>query len=116
MTLTTNHRKALFDALAPLAGEEATEAMLRGYPMCEGDELVTKEVLRSELAEFRTEFKGELAEFRTEFTGEVAALRTEFSNELHDRLRSQTQWMVGTMVAMFGSLVATGGLLVAVTG
>ena len=109
--------------LAPLAGEEATEAMLAEFPATENDELVTKQFLRAELAEVRTESAGlraefaglraEFAELRTELKGDVAGLRNELTSEFHDRLRSQTQWIVATMIGLFGTMIAIGGLLVA---
>ena len=102
MPLTTKNRTALFEALAPLAGEEATEAMLAEFPATENDELVTKQFLRAELAELRSELKGD-----------VAGLRNELTSEFHDRLRSQTQWIVATMIGLFGTMIAIGGLLAA---
>jgi hypothetical protein len=52
-------------------------------PTRDGDELVTKDFLRAELAEFRTE----MAEFRAEVT---------------DRFRQQTIWMSSLMTALVG--------------
>ena len=58
--------------------------MLSDHPTTEGDELVTKQFLRAELAE----------------------LRTELRTELHERLAAQTRWMVATMLTSVGLSLA----------
>jgi hypothetical protein len=69
--------------LSRVIGEEEADALLAEFPTRDGDELVTKDFLRAELAETRTE----LAEFRAEVT---------------DRFRQQTIWMSSLMTALVG--------------
>jgi hypothetical protein len=53
--LSTKHRSSIYQSLSPLIGEEEAEALLSQFPAREGDELVTKQFLRAEMAEqFRT--------------------------------------------------------------
>jgi hypothetical protein len=70
-----------------MLGEEEAEALLSQFPARELDEPVTKEFVRAEIAGMRAEL------------GEMRA-------ELYDRLRQQTMWMVGALVAGMG--VASG--------
>ncbi|MDQ2649245.1 MAG: hypothetical protein M3Z03_06810 [Actinomycetota bacterium] len=51
MTLTQKHRSSIYTTLSPILGEEEAEALLGEFPASEGDELVTKDFLRAELAE-----------------------------------------------------------------
>ena len=53
MALSTKHRLALYEHFRPQVGEEVTEALLAEFPARDGDELVTKDHLRAELAEVR---------------------------------------------------------------
>lgn len=55
MTLTQKHRSTIYEGLRPIVGEDAAEALMAEFPAAEHDELVTKESLRAELAELRTE-------------------------------------------------------------
>ena len=55
MALSTKHRLALYEHFRPQVGDEVTEALLAEFPARDGDDLVTKEFLRAELAELRTE-------------------------------------------------------------
>lgn len=59
-----------------LIGEEEADALLAEFPTRDGDELVTKDFLRAELAEFRA--------------------------EVNDRFRQQTIWMSSLMTALVG--------------
>jgi len=97
MTLTAKHRNSIYRTLAPLIGEEETEALLSEFPARDLDEPVTKEFLRAELADFRAEFAG--------LRGEFAGLRGEFAaheGRINDRLRQQTIWMSGLMTTLVG--------------
>jgi hypothetical protein len=67
--LSTKHRSSLYHSLTPLVGAEEADALLNEFPANEGDELVTKQVLRAELAELRV--------------------------EVHDGFRRQTAWTIG---------------------
>ncbi len=55
MALSQKHRSVLFEYLSTRVGEEVTEALMAEFPARDGDELVTKEFLRAEMAELRTE-------------------------------------------------------------
>lgn len=58
MALSQKHRTALYAHFLPTVGEEVTEALLAEFPARDGDDLVTKEFLRAELAELRAEMAG----------------------------------------------------------
>ena len=83
MALSTRHRASIYRSLAPLLGDEEADAMVAEFPAREGDELVTRDILRAELAEFRSD----MAEFRT---------------DMADRFRRQTVWTTSTMIAGLG--------------
>lgn len=92
MTLDARQRSSLYQKLAPLIGEDDANAMMSNFPETEAKELVTKEFLRAELAEVRTE---------------ISAL----DSKMADRFQKQTAWMVATMVAMtaiFSAIVNLG--------
>ena len=55
MALSQKHRNALYAHFLPTVGEEVTEALLSEFPARDGDDLVTKEFLRAEMAELRVE-------------------------------------------------------------
>ena len=73
------------------------------FPSVEADELVTKQFLRAELAELRTE----MAALESGLRGEMADLRTE----MVERFRQQTIVMVGLVgsaVAVLGTMMQLG--------
>jgi hypothetical protein len=80
VALSEKHRSSIYLTLAPMLGEEEAEALLSQFPARELDEPVTKEFVRAEIAGVRA--------------------------ELHERLRQQTAWMAGALVAGMG--VASG--------
>ncbi len=55
MALSQKHRSVLFDHFSPLVGEDVAEALMAEFPGREGQEPVTKDFLRAELAELRTD-------------------------------------------------------------
>ncbi len=55
MALSQKHRTALYAHFLPTVGEEVTEALLSEFPARDGDEPVTQDILRAELAELRVE-------------------------------------------------------------
>ena len=85
MALSTRHRASIYRSLAPQLGDEEADAMVAEFPAREGDELVTRDVLRAELAEFRS--------------------------DMADRFRRQTVWTTSTMIAGLGlaALIARAG-------
>ncbi len=84
MILTQKQRSSIYSGLAPVIGEEKAEAVLSQFPSTAGEEPVTRDALRAELAEFRE------------------AMRTELHVELghmHDQMRQMAMWMVGATIA-----------------
>jgi hypothetical protein len=75
MALSQKHRNVLFDFLSPRVGEETAEALMAEFPAAEGKELVTKEFLRAELAELRTEVHDEIGSLRAD----TAALKSDLT-------------------------------------
>lgn len=59
MALSQKHRSTIYQRLEPILGEEEAEALLGQFPAHELDELVTKDLLHSEIAGLRAEI-GEL--------------------------------------------------------
>ena len=55
MTLTTKQRSSIYRKLVPILGEDDADALMTEFPAAEHDQLVTREHLRAELAELRTE-------------------------------------------------------------
>ncbi len=120
MALSEKHRSSIYLTLAPMLGEEEAEALLSQFPARELDQPVTKEFvraeisgLRAEMADMKAELRGEISGLRTDLGTEIsdgeAGLRGDISAlraELHDRLRQQTVWMAGALIAGMG--VASG--------
>lgn len=65
--------------------EDNANALMSEFPSVEADELVTKQFLRAELAELRTEMHDEIGGLRTELRGEVGSLRTEMAERFHQQ-------------------------------
>lgn len=80
--------------------EQAVQELLSHFPARDVEEPVTKDHLRAEMADLRTELRGEMAELRTELRTEMAELRTEMER----MVRSFQAWTIGA-VASVGSLV-----------
>ncbi|MDZ7732545.1 MAG: hypothetical protein U5R31_05000 [Acidimicrobiia bacterium] len=89
MALSEKSRTTMYTTFAELLGEEVAAEMMSQYPATEGDELVTRQFLRAELAELRTEF--------------------------HIDLRRQTQWITGVVVsALIGGMAVSAAVASAV--
>jgi hypothetical protein len=128
VALSEKHRSTLYQGLVDLIpDEQAVEEMLSYFPARDVEEPVTKDYLRAEMAELRTELRGEMAELRTELRGEMALLRTDIHREmaelraelrgemaeLRTELRTEMERMMRTMQAwMIGTAVSVGGLVV----
>ena len=72
------------------------------FPSIEADELVTRQFLRAELAELRSELRTELFALRSELTGEIAEGRRDTLSlraDIADRLRPQTIWTASGFAA-----------------
>lgn len=74
MPLTEKHRNEIYRHLAPQWGEEVTQAFLSQFPARDGDEPVTRDFVRAELAELRGELRGELHQLGSRLAGLVVAV------------------------------------------
>jgi hypothetical protein len=95
MALSTKHRLALYEHFVPQVGDEVTEALLAEFPAHDGDELVTRDHLRAELAEVRKD----MAEMRTEM------------HQLSDAANRRMATLVLTTLAV---LLTAGGIMTSV--
>jgi hypothetical protein len=77
MALSQKHRIVLYEHFAPQLGEDVTEALLAELPSHDGEELVTKDSLRAELAE-------QIGAVGKDLGGEISSLSTEM-HRLHDQ-------------------------------
>ena len=108
MTLSERSRSALYRGLAAIIDDqEAVQEMLSQFPSRDVDEYVTKDFLRAEMTEFRSEMRSDMAALRSEMRSDMAALRLE----LHTELRRQLVWTISTMIALAGSMIATVALI-----
>ena len=57
MALDARSRSSIYQNLVPILGEHDANLLMSELPSIEADELVTKQFLRAELAEFRAEMK-----------------------------------------------------------
>lgn len=100
MAMLEKHRSSIYRSLVPILGEEETQAMLSEFPASDGDEPVTRDHLRAELALTREQLRGEVGELRTE----MAELRVE----MHALANRSTVWLSGTIFAAAGLVIAFG--------
>jgi len=56
--------------------------MLSFFPARDVEEPVSKEFLRAEIADLRTELKSDIADLRTELKSDIADLRTELKGDM----------------------------------
>ena len=82
MPLTNKHRSSIYRRLVPVLGDEETEALLSQFPARDDDEPISREFLRAEVADLRTELHTEMAGLRTELHDKVTDLRTELHTEM----------------------------------
>ena len=80
MTLSQKHRSTIHQRLEPILGEEEAEALLAQFPASEFDQLATREFIRAEIAELRS--------------------------EMHQRLNRMFFAIMGAMVGLAGLVVA----------
>jgi len=83
VALKERHRSSIYQTLAPMLGEEEAEALLSQFPARDLDEPVTKEFVRAEIADLRT--------------------------EMHDEFRRMTTWLIGTMIT---TMLGAAGLVI----
>ena len=99
MALDARSRSSTYQNLVPILGEHDANLLMSEFPSVEADELVTKQFLRAELAELRSELRAEMGELRSE-------LRIELAQALH----RQTV-MLGSALAGATALLAAIGTL-----
>lgn len=58
MPLTEEHRNEIYRHLVPQWGEEVTEGFLSQFPATEGEQPVSRDFVRAELAELRGDLHG----------------------------------------------------------
>ena len=80
MALDARHRSSIYNKLVPLLGEDDANVLMSEFPSVEADELVTKQFLRAEMAELRT--------------------------EMVEHFHQQTVWLGGAIAAATGVLAA----------
>lgn len=96
MVLDARHHASIYNKLVPVLGDDDTNALMTNIPTAEGDELVTRLMLRAQTAEIR----GEIAEVRVEVAGLRGELKTDIAElraDMNDRFRRQTVWTTSTM-------------------
>lgn len=91
MALSEKLRSSIFRSLSPVIGEEETAAVLSHFPANDMQEPATKDhvlletaVIRSEMADLRTELQTGLAELRTDLNTGLAEVRAELNTGLAD--------------------------------
>lgn len=82
MALDARTRSSIYTKLVPVLGDTDANALMSEFPSLDADELVTKQFLRAEMAELRTELAG--------------------------RLHQQTLWLGGAIGATTALLAAIG--------
>ena len=73
MALDARSRASIYEALAPLIGEENANTLMTEFPSVEADELVTKQFLRAELAGLRTELVERMHQQTVRLAGALGA-------------------------------------------
>jgi hypothetical protein len=105
VAISEKSRSSLYQALSPIAGEEAVGEMLSYFPSRDIDEPVTKEFLRAEMATLRAEF----ADLRAGFA--------ELEGGIHAEANRMLVWLIGTMIAVVGlGVTVTVGVMVVLAG
>lgn len=96
MVLDARHRSSIYQKLVPLLGDDDANALMSEFPSYDGDELVTKQFLRAELALTRGELRSELAELRSD----MSALETRLTVRLGAAIAASTSILL-TAFALF---------------
>jgi hypothetical protein len=111
MALDARHRSSLYQKFVPLLGDDDANALMSEFPALEADELVTKQFLRAELAELRTDLRGEMHTGITGLRDEMHDLGTglrreiaELRVEMERKFNHQTVWLGGIAIAGFSLL------------
>jgi hypothetical protein len=96
MALSEKHRSSIYQGLLQFLGEEEAQALLSQFPARDLDEPVTKEFVRAEIADLRSEMHQGFGGIRA---------------EMSERLREQTMWMAGSLVTGIGVAVGLASAL-----
>ena len=99
MALDARTRSSIYQKLVPILGDDDANALMSEFPSYDGDELVTKQFLRAELALTKGELRAELAEVR----GGLAEVRTEMA-ALENRLTIRLGGAIGAATTILGTL------------
>jgi hypothetical protein len=97
-------RRALFEGLAGLLGEERAATMMELLPPVGWGDVMRQAdgvALRAEMAELRSELRAEMAELRSELRGEMAELRSELRGEMAE-LRGEMAELRGELARLEG--------------
>ena len=93
MTMSEESRHRLYRRLEDVLGPEEAATLMEHVPPVSASELVTSDVLRGEMALFRSEFRAEFAEFRTEMRTEWAEFRAGMQQDFAEfRAEMRTEW------------------------
>ncbi len=127
MALDARSRSSIYGKLVPVLGEDDANRLMSEFPSIEADELVTKQFLRAEMAELRSDLRTEMVELRSELRAEMAELRTEMAElrtdlhaetaerrtdmaelriEMAERFHQQTVWLGGGLAGATALLLA----------
>jgi hypothetical protein len=82
MVLDAHHQSSIYQKLVALFGDDDANALMSEFPLHDGDELITKQFLRAELAATRNDLRTELAATTSELRTELAATTSELRTEL----------------------------------
>jgi hypothetical protein len=82
MVLDAHHQSSIYQKLVALFGDDDANALMSEFPLHDGDELITKQFLRAELAATRNDLRTELAATTSELRTELAATTSELRSEL----------------------------------
>ena len=66
MVLDARHRSEIYQVFVPLMGVDNANALMSEFRSYDGEELVTKEFLRAELALTKGELRAEIADLRVD--------------------------------------------------
>ena len=106
MALDARHRTSIYQKLVPILGDDDCNALMTEFPSIEADELVTKQFLRAEMAELRSELRGEMAALRSELQGNMAELRVAMAE-----LQATLTRRLGVAIAGSTAVLASIGVL-----
>jgi hypothetical protein len=73
MVLDARHRSSIYQKLVPILGDDDANALMSEFPSYDGDELVTKQFLRAELALTKGDLRAELAALENRLTLRIGA-------------------------------------------